>query len=422
MKWILLLFFLSSFHIVAHTACRKAFGRPIHPQFTETLLRYFRISNHSWRQQKAFEADLKSFATADKTREEILRYLIQKQHIKVKAKNYFSLPNPVFNSIINKTAEDTIALMKEDPNRLYDGTLLDLPPFFLMAHIGNQKIVWVALKMDPSLVHSRNIMKETPLHLAIDREIAEILLHYQANPNVQDKRGRTPIYNSRNPETVEFLLRHNADIKIRDRSGLSLTRYYAQVAQESSIINVLNQFKEKMRMIRIYGSSNRNANRTSQLLETEGSSENRPTRREIAERNREERKAKKQRKNDERKRLQAISYRRNIGDLEAKRLQRKKRKEQRRIEQQKTNLFQELKILRESEKKAQFFLKIWKSKIVINLLSYVFYPEQSRQAMEEKQRDKLTNMQQAISSINNQLQHLSARELELQEIQTHDRL
>ncbi len=413
MKWIFLLFFLGTYHVVANTVCRKAFERPVHQQFTETLLRYFLIGRQ-WSQEKAFESDLKSFVTADKTREEILRYLIDKKHITVKAKNYFTLPNPLFDSIINRATEDTIALMKENPRRLYDGTLLNFPPFFLMVHVGNQKIVLAALKIDPSLVHSENIIKETPLHLAIDREIAEILLHYKANPNAQDNRGRTPLHNSRNLETVKLLLKHNADIKIRDRSGLSVIKYHSQFSQDSQIVNLLNQFKENQRLNNIM---NAKTKKLATLPETKKPPEKRENRKDIAERNKEERKAKKKQKNEERKRQEqaqkkhkAMGYGRNMSALEIKKLQKKKRKEQRQREQQKTKLLQELKILRELEKKTMNRLKILNSQFTINLFSLVLNQEQYRKTMEKKQNDILKNTRKAIDRINNQLKHLSDKE------------
>ena len=411
MKWIFLLFFLGAFHIVANTVCRKAFERPVHPQFTETLLRYFFFEG-KWSQERAFESDLKSFVTTDKTREEILRYLIHKKHIKVKVKNYFTPPNPLFHSIINRTTEDTITLMKENPNMLYDGTLLSFPPFFLMVHIGNQKLVLATLKIDPSLVHSENIMKETPLHLAIDKEIAEILLHYKANPNAQDKRGRTPLHNSRNLETVKFLLKHNADIKIRDRSGLSVIKYHLQFSQDSQIINALNTFRENQRLNNIMNAKTKNL---APLSETEKSSKKQETRKDIAERNKEERKAKKKQKNEERKeqakkRYKAMGYERNMSALEIKKLQKKNRKEQRQREQQKTKLLQELKTLRESEKRAMNRLKILNSQFIIKLFSLVLNQEQYRKSMKNKQSDILKKTQKAISRINNQLKHLSDTE------------
>ncbi len=309
MKLISLTFFilLSCFHTVTHSVCKTAFNKhakhekPAHHYRERERNRdqnYNIFYSHTHKNGKdrqdnifyshiyknvkgihTLEFELNYFAKEGKTREEILRYLIYKKHLEPQGP-----PNPLFAYLINGKTEQAIDKIKNDPNSLYQGTLMGLTPFFLMVLIGNKQAVSTALEIYPSLANSETLMKERPLHFAIDKEIAEILINYNANLNAQDNKGNTALFNSRDPEIINLLLENGADISIKNRSGLTAIKYHIKLVQNSKIIDILNQFKETLQARR----------RRSRRVANTQPTPPRVTRKELAERKKQEKKQKKQ--------------------------------------------------------------------------------------------------------------------------------
>jgi hypothetical protein len=57
-------------------------------------------------------------------------------------------------------------------------------------------------------------------------EILKALIDNGANPNIQDKGGRTPLHHSRNKNEIEYLLSVGADPTIKDKSGFTAKESY----------------------------------------------------------------------------------------------------------------------------------------------------------------------------------------------------
>ncbi len=231
--------------------CGKAFvDRSINRQFTETIDRSF-STHQGILEQKHFETIIKAFNGAGRGRKGTLQYLVDAGYLAP------SVRNPLFSYILNRPSSEVVRLIEKEPDLLYEGTLLDLPPFFLIVFVGDKPAMVSSIGVDKTLTNSRNPLDEVPLHYTIDPEIAMGLLYYNAKPNEQDKKGRVALHNNRNPETVETILFYKADPTIRDRSGVSVTKYHEEVVRDQEIIDLLVQAREDQKSMKIAQNNHR---------------------------------------------------------------------------------------------------------------------------------------------------------------------
>ena len=246
-----LLLYLFSTHFSyaeSKTNCNKAFTDYNIRQFTETIVRYFFTYKHkTGREQKDITSTIISLFNEGKNRKEILRYLVVMGYFTVENVSH---SNPLFDYILNKPSSEVIQLIKEQPHLLYEGTLMDLPPFFLIVFVGDKQILKACIEIDKTLVNSRNAIQEIPLHYTIDPEIATELLYYNAKPDTQDKKSRVALHNMRNPETVETMLYYKADPTIKDRSGISPIKHHEEFVGDQTVIALFNQARESQKITR----------------------------------------------------------------------------------------------------------------------------------------------------------------------------
>ena len=248
-----LLFIHYSYAVVLSTNCGKAFvDRSIDRQFIETLDRYF-SAHQGILEQRDFKTIIKAFNGEGRGRKGTIQYLIDAGYLTP------SIRNPLFYYILNRPSSEVVRLIEKEPNLLYEGTLLDLPPFFLIVFVGDKPAMVTSIEVDKALTNSRNPLDEVPLHYTIDPEMATGLLYYNAKPDVRDKKGRVALNNSRNPETVETILHYKADPTIRDRSGMSVTKYHEKFVRDQEIINLLIQAREAQKSMRIIQNNHRSA-------------------------------------------------------------------------------------------------------------------------------------------------------------------
>lgn len=234
MKFLILfiLFFIHCFPTEAQ--CNKAFtDRPTNQQFIETLTRYFSIHKKKL-EQKSLEKTVRDLVNKGKKRKEILDYLVQEGHLKIEGDS-----NPLFHYILTKSYLEVIQLINEKPHLLYKGTLMDIPPFFLIVFVGDKQVVDASLKIDPELVHSRNTIDEIPLHYGIDTKITTNLLFNDSNPDAQDKKGRAALHHVRSPAITKAILYHRANPILKDYSGVSIIKYHQQFVHNQQIIDLL---------------------------------------------------------------------------------------------------------------------------------------------------------------------------------------
>ena len=255
---LLSLFFLFFIHYsyaatIFSTNCGKVFfDHSIDRQFTETVERYF-STHQGILEQKDFKTIIKAFNGEGRGRKGTLQYLIDAGYLAP------SVRNPLFSYILNRPSLEVVRLIEKEPDLLYEGTLLDLPPFFLIVFVGDRPAMVTSIEADKTLTNSRNPLDEAPLHYTIDPEMATGLLYYNAKPNEQDKKGRVALHNNRNPETVETILFYKADPTIRDRSGISVTKYHEEFVRDQEIINLLVQAREARKSMRIIQNNHRSA-------------------------------------------------------------------------------------------------------------------------------------------------------------------
>jgi len=73
----------------------------------------------------------------------------------------------------------------------------------------------------PQLVHGRDDYGRTPLHEAVNKDVAELLVARGADVNARDNRGRTPLHEAVNKEVAEFLVAKGADVNATDNDGIT---------------------------------------------------------------------------------------------------------------------------------------------------------------------------------------------------------
>lgn len=213
-------------------------------QFTESLHRYFSTHKKGF-EQNAIKDIINSFTNEGKKRKETLRQLVEEEHLRIDESN------PLFEYILTKPSSETVRLINEKPHLLYEGTFMDLPPFFLMVFLGEKPTIDASLKVDPTLVHSRNPIDEAPLHYAVDATIASRLLQHEANPDAQNKKGHVALHNIRNPAAVKAVLYYQADPTIKDHSGIALIRYHEEQVRNQQIIDLLVEARDNQKLERI---------------------------------------------------------------------------------------------------------------------------------------------------------------------------
>ena len=231
----------------AGSKCVRAFESPAHRQFIETL-RHYSQKEHKSLTHKKFMAEVEALSTTShSTRKEILGALMRKGYIKVQQG-----PTPLFDYILYHDPKEVSALIKSQASLLYKGTLLNLPPFFLIVFVGDKLSLTTALSIDPKLLSQTNELQQTPLHVAIDPVMAKMLLERGANPNATDKQGHVPLHNSRNLDTVRVLLDSGADPQIKDRSGVPLKTYHQKFVGDPEIIQLLEESALANRKRRVF--------------------------------------------------------------------------------------------------------------------------------------------------------------------------
>ncbi|CAC5372567.1 unnamed protein product [Mytilus coruscus] len=63
------------------------------------------------------------------------------------------------------------------------------------------------------------VENKTPLHVARNKEVAEILIQNGADINSRDSNNQTPLHVTENKEVAEILIKNGADVNSRDRNG-----------------------------------------------------------------------------------------------------------------------------------------------------------------------------------------------------------
>ena len=209
-------------------------------QLQETLLRSYELSHKKKREQKAFQSHLSNLLTQGLSAKETLNRLLAEGLISPES------DNPLFGLILNQQPEMTAQLIENSPETVQSGALLGNPPFFIAVLTGEQKVVETFLKTDPSLISSENSYGESPLHYALESEMADFLLSRGADPNKQDKKGFSPLHHVRSTALAKTLLSYGADWRLKDRSGQPLIRRHETVVRLPEITGLLKSFREKV--------------------------------------------------------------------------------------------------------------------------------------------------------------------------------
>jgi ankyrin repeat protein len=90
------------------------------------------------------------------------------------------------------------------------------------AHKGDLPKVQSLLKNNPELVSSKDEYGDTPLHVAGNRAVAELLLAEGAEVNARDNNAWTPLHwaaDAGNKDVVELLLANKAEVNAKNKDG-----------------------------------------------------------------------------------------------------------------------------------------------------------------------------------------------------------
>ena len=238
------LVFLFVFPVFAgKSGCKKdLFQKNGNQQFVETLYRCAGLYKEGL-EREAFKAAVAASVEKGGTGKEILRRLIKRGHISLK----HTVSNPLFSAMIAPETGDVFRLIEERPELMYEGALLDNPPFFIAVFIGDLEIVTAFLEQDPKLVLSENSRGERPLHYAWDLKVMTALLNHEALPNAPDKKGMTALHYVRYPKNAEVLFRFGADLDIKDRSGVPLLKYHEALPDNEPVFSFLEEARANLK-------------------------------------------------------------------------------------------------------------------------------------------------------------------------------
>ena len=238
------LFFLFVFPVFAgKSGCKKdLFQKNRNRQFIETLYRCAGLYKEGL-DRETFKAAIAASVKKGGTGKEILRRLVKRGRISLK----HTVSNPLFSAMIAPETEHALQLIGERPELMYEGALLDNPPFFIAVFIGDLEVVTAFLEQDPKLALSENSRGERPLHYAWDLEVMTALLNHEALPNTPDKKGITALHYVRYPENAEVLLRFGTDLDIRDRSGVPLLKYHETIPDNEPVFSFLKEARANLK-------------------------------------------------------------------------------------------------------------------------------------------------------------------------------
>lgn len=239
------LVFLFVFPVFADkSGCKKnLFQNNRNRQFVETLYRCAELYKEGL-EREDFKAAVAASVKKGGTGKEILRRLIKRGRISLKG----TVSNPLFSAMIAPETEPALRLIEERPELMYEGTLLDNPPFFIAVFIGDLEIVTAFLRQDPKLVLSENSRGERSLHYAWDLKVMTALLNHGALPDAPDKKGIVALHYVRHPKNADVLLRFGADLmNIRDRSGVSLLKYHETIPDNEPVFSFLEEARANLK-------------------------------------------------------------------------------------------------------------------------------------------------------------------------------
>ena len=212
-------------------------GQPLR----ELLTRSYEPLHKKKRDRKNFQSRLNSLAEKGLSAKEILSRLMAEGLIAPES------PGPLFGMLLNQPPEMAARLAESSPEAVREGSLLGSPPFFIAVLTGEREAAAAFLKAAPDIIHSENSQGESPLHYALDPEMAAFLLGRGADPDRRDKKGFAPLHYARGAGLAKALLSHGADWRLKDRSGQPLIRYHETAVRDPEIIRLLREAQEESR-------------------------------------------------------------------------------------------------------------------------------------------------------------------------------
>lgn len=118
-------------------------------------------------------------------------------------------------------------------------------PLDFMVRMNNVDGVRSALntsKVNPNSLEFVSIDGDTPLHVAVSQNNAEIinlLLSHSADANAKNKRGMTPLMKSRTPDIMKLLIKFGANVNMKDNDGDTALHHAVFFIGDEKVINTL---------------------------------------------------------------------------------------------------------------------------------------------------------------------------------------
>ena len=111
---------------------------------------------------------------------------------------------------------------------------------------GDAVTVRTLLARNPDSANTKDNIGFSPLHLATNKDVAEMLLAYKADVNAKNIYGDTPLHIAAiggRKEVIEVLLAHKADVNAENIYGQTPLH----VAQGNGVARLLYQYGDKER-------------------------------------------------------------------------------------------------------------------------------------------------------------------------------
>ncbi|KAM3144131.1 hypothetical protein pb186bvf_003895 [Paramecium bursaria] len=173
----------------------------------------------------------------------------------------------LFHAISHANIQDVIQLLQDKEANVDARNINGSTPLIFAVQANNPTITEVLLKFqaNPNLQEYYDVGQKAALHYAVEKnlyQISSLLLEYGANASLQDKRKMTSLhYASRlgHKNLVLLLLNEGVDINLRDENGFNAS-YWAQVNKFNDVLQILPppkfipsndllEFKNQMREI-----------------------------------------------------------------------------------------------------------------------------------------------------------------------------
>ena len=153
----------------------------------------------------------------------------------------------IFEAIAVGALPRVVRMVTTDPEKVHTTGADGITPLMLAAYLGYDEICAYLIQAGAWVnQQAQNELENAPLHQAAVRghnAVCALLLHHDANPNIQNAAGETPLLlavQEGHVNTVRLLLFGGADMSLKNEKGQTALEI-ARQNTDTAIINLLRQ-------------------------------------------------------------------------------------------------------------------------------------------------------------------------------------